>query len=601
MDTKPFLSHEKSYLYRSIRRKQSNRDPRKLSPRNDQTFLVCCFQPDGSITYANDAYCSYHKTKQDALIGTRVLRFVLEEDREKVRKHIASLDIENPIAAIQYRVLLPDGKIRWQEWIDRAIFDRRGQLLEYQSIGCDLTEEIEIKEALQKSRERYRKLINKMYNAFALSEVIYDQSDRPWDCRFLDLNPAFEHIIGMKKKNVIGRTVREIFPGTESFWIDQCGQVALTGEPIHFNQCSRLFDNFFEVIAYSPQKGQVAVIFTDITLRVQMEDALRESESNFKAIAENANDGLIITMADGRQVYVNQQASEITGYPKSELLKIGFYDLAHPHEVDKIRSRNKLRFEGNSVPNRYETLLVKKDGNQVPIEINTSKTIWKGDPAALNIIRDITLRKRLEEARGRMSIELERRVKERTNELKKTADILEKKQKELLKHKLDLEKANKELMQTNTALTVLARNIDKKKDDAKNRIAQTISSQIIPLVEEIKTHKIPEKSHAALEMLSAYLNDLTRGASRGHDVIISLSSMELRVAMMIKNGFTSEEIARILHISSHTVKTHRRSIRKKLKIKNSNISLASYLKLKFGKHQELPEATQDRRVDPPPR
>jgi DNA-binding CsgD family transcriptional regulator len=59
--------------------------------------------------------------------------------------------------------------------------------------------------------------------------------------------------------------------------------------------------------------------------------------------------------------------------------------------------------------------------------------------------------------------------------------------------------------------------------------------------------------------------------------------MELRVAVMIKKGFSSEEIARLLHISPHTVKTHRKSIRRKLNLKNANINLASYLKLKLGK------------------
>jgi DNA-binding CsgD family transcriptional regulator len=165
----------------------------------------------------------------------------------------------------------------------------------------------------------------------------------------------------------------------------------------------------------------------------------------------------------------------------------------------------------------------------------------------------------------------------------KTTEELEQKQKELLHHKLDLVKANKELVQTNTALSVLARNIDKKRDEVEKKIAHTISSQIVPLVEELQKDMIPEKCKAKLEVLLAYLNDLTPEAARGHDIIVSLSSMELRVAVMIKNGFTSDDIARLLHISPHTVKTHRRSIRKKLDIKNSKINLASYLKLRLGK------------------
>jgi DNA-binding CsgD family transcriptional regulator len=199
------------------------------------------------------------------------------------------------------------------------------------------------------------------------------------------------------------------------------------------------------------------------------------------------------------------------------------------------------------------------------------------------VIRDITLRKRFEEALGKSHNDLERRVRERTNVLMEVTKKLEGKQKELIRHRLDLEKANKELFQTNTALSVLARNIDRKRDEVEKKIAQSISSQIMPLLEEIKYDNIPEKTRAKLDVLEAYLNDLTPKAVRGHDIIISLSAMELRVGMMIKNGFSSEEIARLMHISPHTVKTHRKSIRRKLNIKNADINLASYLKLKLGR------------------
>ena len=95
--------------------------------------------------------------------------------------------------------------------------------------------------------------------------------------------------------------------------------------------------------------------------------------------------------------------------------------------------------------------------------------------------------------------------------------------------------------------------------------------------------KLPEKNQVKLDVLTAYLKDMTPETAKGHEVIISLSAMELRVAMMIKKGFSSEEIARLLHISPHTVKTHRRSIRKKLNLKNSSLNLSSYLKYKLGK------------------
>jgi PAS domain S-box-containing protein len=387
----------------------------------------------------------------------------------------------------------------------------------------------------------------------------------------------------MKATELVGKTITDVFPGTESFWVDQCGEIAISGEPVQFKNGSKLFGRFFEVVAYSPQRGQVVTVFTDITERMQIENALRASEANFRAIAENAHDGILIAIQSRDYVYANRRASEITGYSVPELLTMSYKDLLHPAEIKRVGRISKDRLDGKPVQPSYETLIVKKYKSNIPIEVTSATTFWKGQPAIMVAIRDITLRKRFEEALGKINSELERRVEERTTELMDIAEKLEDKQRELVRHKLDLEKANKELVQTNTALSVLARNIDKKRDEVEKKIAQTISAQIVPLIDEIKNDTLPEKCRVKLDVLAAYLNDLTPEAAKGHGIIISLSAMELRVAMMIKNGFNSEEIARLLHISPHTVKTHRRSIRRKLKIKNSNINLSSYLKLKLGK------------------
>jgi PAS domain S-box-containing protein len=442
---------------------------------------------------------------------------------------------------------------------------------------------IQLEKSLWESENHFRSLISKMGNGFTLNEILFDKDLEPFDCRFLEVNSAFENITGLNKDQLIGKSVKKVFPKTESFWITKCGQVALDKKPLHFQTCSKLFDRYFEIIAYCPKKTQVAIVFTDITERMKIEEQLRESVNNFKAIAENANDGILIATGEGTYVYANLRACEMTKYNIDELMTKSFKDLVLPEQIQRVSRIYKNRIAGKPVSPHYETMIVKKDGGIVPIEVTGSKMFWRGDPAVMIIIRDISLRKRFEMALGEINRELEQRVTLRTKELINIAEKLEDKQKELLCHKLDLEKANRELVQTNTALSVLARNIDRKKDNLEKKIAQTISAQILPIIAEIKKDKIPEKSRVKIDVLEAYLNDLTPNAAKSHDVIISLSTMELRIAMMVKNGFTSEEIARLLHISTHTVKTHRRSIRKKLNIKNSNINLTSFLKLKLNK------------------
>jgi PAS domain S-box-containing protein len=570
-------------LHEEIKAKPNSSEARYKEILDEQTELICRYRKDGSITYANAAYYSYFGKTAEEQMGHGFVSSIPLDDQKRVKRNVTSLTPDNPVVTVEHRVYTPDGQERWQFWTDSAIFDDQGNLLEYQSVGRDCTQHKEIEKTLKESEDRFRKLISKMCNGFALFEVVTDRAGEPKDCRFLEVNPAFNKIFGLKTDNIIGKTIRDVLPGTESFWVDQCSNVARTGKSIHFKHGSKLYGRFFEVVAYSPQKGQVAIVFTELTERMRMEAALREGESNFKAIAENANDGILIAMGKGLYVYANRRASEITGFSKTQLSRLSFKDLVRSDEVTRVGQIYKKRLEGKRVPTSYETIIVTKNGTKIPIEVTGSKTIWKGQAAVMVIIRDITLRKRFEEAMGKMHNELERRVHERTQELINVAEKLDEKQKELLRHKLDLEKANKELVQTNTALSVLARNIDKKRDEVEKRIAQIISSQIMPLLEEAKNDSIPEKSRVKLEVIAVYLNDLTPETAKGHDIIISLSAMELRIAMMIKNGFTSEEIARLLHISPFTVKTHRRSIRKKLKISNSSINLASYLKLKLGK------------------
>jgi len=123
----------------------------------------------------------------------------------------------------------------------------------------------------------------------------------------------------------------------------------------------------------------------------------RLSQETFRVVAENASDGIFITAGEGVQVYANQRVAEITGYSVAELLKTTIKDLVHPDEFEKIMERYRKRLAGEPVPRQYETIIVRKDGQSVPIELTAAKTVWRGQPADMVIIRDITERKQAEE------------------------------------------------------------------------------------------------------------------------------------------------------------------------------------------------------------
>jgi PAS domain S-box-containing protein len=106
----------------------------------DTPAMICRFLPDGTLTFGNDAYCEYFAIKKDSLVGQNFFQFIPEEDREKVRNTFLSLNNNKSMITYEHHALGPDGKIVWQEWTDRALFDEQGNITEYQSIGQDITE-----------------------------------------------------------------------------------------------------------------------------------------------------------------------------------------------------------------------------------------------------------------------------------------------------------------------------------------------------------------------------------------------------------------------------------------------------------------------------
>lgn len=89
--------------------------------------------------FVNDAYCKFFGKKPEEILGTRFHPQVPEDDDDKIRHNLASLTPERPFTTMEHRIIMPDGTIRWQQWSDRAIFDERGTLIEFQSVGRDIT------------------------------------------------------------------------------------------------------------------------------------------------------------------------------------------------------------------------------------------------------------------------------------------------------------------------------------------------------------------------------------------------------------------------------------------------------------------------------
>jgi PAS domain S-box-containing protein len=143
--------------------------------------------------------------------------------------------------------------------------DAKGQVTSILSLSRDIT-------AHRRAEQNYQTLFREMLDGFALHEIICDEEGHPADYRFLGVNPAFERITGLKGTDIVGRTVLEVLPETDPYWIENYGRVALAGEPLHFENYAGDLRKYFEVSAFQPELNKFACIFIDITERKQAEE-----------------------------------------------------------------------------------------------------------------------------------------------------------------------------------------------------------------------------------------------------------------------------------------------------------------------------------------
>jgi PAS domain S-box-containing protein len=154
----------------------------------DQIELVCRFLPDGTLTFANEAYCQVLGIPNKELIEHCYKMFLLALDQETEAVFTQTLNPANPVSWLEHQVILPSGEVRWQQWSNRAIFDDQGNFIEFQAVGRDITDRKEMEEALKEATERLNGILQ------SLDDVVWSLS--PDTFTFLYISPAAKRVYG---------------------------------------------------------------------------------------------------------------------------------------------------------------------------------------------------------------------------------------------------------------------------------------------------------------------------------------------------------------------------------------------------------------------
>lgn len=339
------------------------------------------------------------------------------EDRQAVGDRITqACDPQGSgMAELEFRIIWPDGQIRWLCASGHAIFkeeNRQRRAVRGVGVTLDITRQKQVELALREAEERFRAFMD---NTPTIAWAKDPQG------RYVYVNRTYEQRLGKRLEDCRGKTDYEIWPAEiaeafqrndrETLTADRAVDMMEENIDLHGDSCYWWVLKFpFQDAAGNRYIGGIGV---DVTDRKRAEQTLRESEEKFRTLTENAQ--AMIGIVQGRRfVYANPYLSQISGYSREEILQMDISQLLHADFREIVLDRAARRQSGEPVPHHYEIVMVTRDGQQRWLDMCPDTIVYNGQPAIIGIAYDITDRRRAEQQLRELMEHLEHLVAQRT-------------------------------------------------------------------------------------------------------------------------------------------------------------------------------------------
>ena len=393
--------------------------------------LVTQVDSEGKFTFVNDMAEKVFGLRPDECVGLSAFDFVHPDDRERTREAFDGWRRNlPPSTSIENRQVSRSGEIRHMLWTSSIRVDADGKVSSINGIARDITERKRAEDALRESEERYRSLFEEspvsLWEEDFSDVKIYIEGLRDSGVKdlrgYLENHPeAVARCAALVKVVGVNRATLELYDaGTVEAFRDGLGTVfgeescnvfreelvALADGDTRFESeaVTRTLkgDKNHIVLRWSVATGyeetvsKVLVSIMDITERKRAEKALRESEERYRLLFDTVSDGIMLFDAETREFLdVNATALAMYGYTKDEFLKLSHGEItAQPEDSDRS-IRETAKNGADKIPLRLHR---KKDGTVFPVEISGSSFTLGVRDVLCGVVRDITERKRAEDA-----------------------------------------------------------------------------------------------------------------------------------------------------------------------------------------------------------